>query len=121
MTVTEQERVSAPDIERRDAREERARILEAAALEIEVRGWNQHDYCTTGGAVCALGALCVVVFGHANGQDLSAEEWELVDGAFGACHPSADFLWEWNDEDGRTADEVTFLLRWRAQEIRDGR
>lgn len=103
-------------------RERRARILEAAALEIEVRGWTFGSFCDDAG-VCALGALAASVFGDPNGHRLCREDWYRIDAVWGDCAPYLSVtqnLWEWNDTPGRTAAEVTFLLRWRACEIRAG-
>lgn len=112
MTTVETERVSAPSRERRDAREERERrasTLEAAALEIEVRGWTQFTFCGRNGEVCLTGAIH-----HASNHESVSSDF--LNSGDGVPHPMG-----WNDTPGRTADEVTFLLRWRAEEIRDGR
>lgn len=103
MTVIE---VMPPATSPDTARENKARTLEAAALEIEMRGWCKGTVQDNKGRVCLIGA---VMYGSA--------------GAFCA----ADFfpgrvslVSLWNDKAAVTADRVTHLLRWRAEEIRDG-
>jgi hypothetical protein len=111
MTVIERERVVTET-------ERRARVLEAAALEIEVRGWTQAVACDEGGRVCAMGALKTALAIDPAAYIGWAEAEQIV-GAFGD-----DACWEmagWNDEPDRTADEVTLLFRMRAEEIRSGR
>jgi hypothetical protein len=115
------ERVLVPEVVTESER--RARILEAAALEIEVRGWAQGWCCAPEGQVCLGGAILA-----AEGRELAlstitigcagADAWDAIETAFGKGGPDATAF---NDHTANTADEVTFLLRWRAQEIRDGR
>lgn len=117
MSVVE-ERVSAPPREREDAREERARILEAAALEIEVRGWTQHTDCDESGRVCALGAIAFASGWNGPGSrgGIGAKFFEALD-----VWPQLGEPQRFNDAEGRTAEEVTLLLRLRAEEVRRGR
>lgn len=129
MSITERENtevVSAPAERVLSDRERRARVLEAAALEIEVRGWATGDGECPTGEVCLIGGIA-----RAIGEEPNAcEFWEDYAAQFGGpvfqpskwrCDALDDSLYGWNDMPGRTADEVTFLLRWRAEEIRDGR
>jgi len=127
-------------------RERRASILEAAALEIEVNGWCQgrgiddsddEEDGPNDGRRCLLGGIYnALSSGSGNAYADAAAVW------YGREATSDDWtaLWTWNDvgseygpcefdneplrpppgTDIRTADEVTFILRWRAQEIRDG-
>jgi hypothetical protein len=90
-------------------REERARVLEAAALEIEVRGWCQRKLVDDAGRVCALWAIS------------KAAPEALVGNVWGNDVAVLKLVVAFNDDPGRTAGEVTFVLRWRAAEIRDGR
>jgi hypothetical protein len=114
MTTVEIEKVSAPPIVREGAREQRASILEAAALEIEVRGRACGEAEDEHGAVCLVGALALA-------QGRPSQDWEFcaVEDVFWGHRRCTDDLWLFNDSNA--ANEVTFLLRWRAQEIRDGR
>lgn len=117
MTVVEREVVVTE-------RERRARVLEAAALEIDVRGWTRRDLIACNGQVCAAGAI-----GLASG--LAEDALEAADGAYshtltvfdGKPRNQLSLCWlpSWNDSTARDAEEVKFLLRWRAEEIRDGR
>ena len=112
MTVVERE--VTPEV--LTEREQRARTLEAAALEIEVRGWATGMGRDGEGRVCLLGAIALVL-----GMEPASWPDCQVSAAFGVNHDEDDIYPEdWNDAPGRTADEVTFLLRWRAEEIRDG-
>lgn len=117
MTVRTQPLTDTPEV---TEVERRARILEAAALEIEVRGWAQGVSCDDHGRVCLMGAIDVCRtmemdwFGVASVWD---PDWRR---AFPHHHDGALMPWAlWNDQRERTASEVTHLLRWRAQELRD--
>lgn len=103
--------------------ERRARTLEAAALEIEVRGWATGPssvYWWDGGAVCMAGGILAAMNKTTIG-DYGVADYCSADRAWYGETRDCMSLWEFNDAAGRTADEVTFLLRWRAEEIRDGR
>jgi len=93
--------------------EQRARTLEAAALEIEVRGWHKGLPFNEAGSVCLVGAV-----GFASGMTIEDSGWYLNSEL---TWPTSDcsLLYDFNDN-AKSADEVTFLLRWRAEEIRDG-
>lgn len=107
-------------------RERRASVLEAAALEIEVRGWATGDAMARNGSVCLLGGIACAL-----GEDpKDCVQWPDYAAVFGGPifqvgmftrSSLDDSLYGWNDNTSRSADEVTFLLRWRAEEIRDGR
>lgn len=86
-------------------REQRARALEAAALEIEVRGWCRAAFTDPDGHICMSKAVIIV-----SGQP-SYEIWGDAQG----CHPMG-----FNDRRCRDGAEAAFVLRWRAEEIRDG-
>ena len=98
-------------------REQRARTLEAAALEIEVNGWARCDR-RSDGAMCVNGAIFTTL-----GWDgeIWSPRWTLA-------HRNACSVWgrgyryediaDFNDRHDAAA--ATFLLRWRAEEIRDG-
>ncbi len=101
--------------------ETRARLLEAAALELEVRGWCQQNSEDDQGRVCAIGALKAAVgidpaasFGH---EDIACvhEVWGNTDW----YEPELNIV-EFNDSPDRDAADVAFVLRWRAAEVRDG-
>jgi hypothetical protein len=113
MTVIEREVVETPITER----EERARTLEAAALEIEVNGWNDdnggHD-----GRLCILEAIA-----KASGEHPGLWASPEVTAAFTGSYSDFDCerLWRWNDRACRGGADAALVLRWRAEEIRDGR
>jgi hypothetical protein len=121
VTIVETERVSAPPKIGEDAREERERgalVLEAAALEIEVRGHAKQRFMDESGAVCAGGALAC-----ARGWD-GTESFKLWDTLLKDRESLFPGYWrvpEFNNATATTPEQVTFLLRWRAEEIRDGR
>jgi len=104
-------------------RERRARILEAAALEIELRGWAQDVHCNGAGGLCMTGAIITALgveippntkcYMGNEANDCWAIWGDIGDGVT----PSLPY---WNDERSRTREQVVFALRWRAEEIRDG-
>ncbi len=107
MTILHPERISV-------GREEAARTCEAAALEIDMRGWTQGATQRDDGSVCMIGALR-----HAlgwNDFESGNKGRYLLTGNGLSCIPV-----NFNDAPGRTADEVKFVLRLRAAEIRSGR
>src|SRR4051812_8981863 len=116
-SATASRTVDAP-VEVDTEREQRARTLEAAALEIEVRGWTRGAYCCAieGGAVCAVGAI-----GFAAGLTApdSFAAMGSIDDAAGHAFGRYLSLMDFNDSRARDAADVTFVLRWRAEEIRD--
>ncbi len=119
MTVIEQPLVAdpaAPESAEDVERERRARVLEAAALEIEMRGWCYGQRVSDSGSVCLVGAISAAKYNDP-WFERAYEEAHYLWGGIGR-----DCMWlpDWNDQDNRTAAEVTFLLRWRAAEIRDG-
>jgi hypothetical protein len=117
MTVVERE--VAPEI--LTEREQRARTLEAAALEVEVRGWTQFALQTKTGKVCAMGAVACAQGWIDTGFGSSRGYFDMF-GPRREDRPSVEYeRWvEFNNAPERTPDEVTFALRWRAEEIRDG-
>ncbi|MFJ4808551.1 DUF6197 family protein [Streptomyces longwoodensis] len=109
-----------------------ADALDAAAAHIERVGWFQGDMYDpeqarikplTQCAVCALGAINVALHGSPQFPLHDSEEWGSVD-----AHDLADYvtarriegfdLAAWNDEPGRTQDDVTTALRETAAELR---
>lgn len=93
--------------------ERRARTLEAAALEIEMRGWCQATREKEDGRVCLVGGIAA----GESGNVWMPHAYEFAHSLFPGLDSNP---YEWNDVFGRTADDVTFLLRWRAAELRDG-
>lgn len=113
-----------------------AALLARAADIIDERGWNQGFYYNDTGCVCVLGAIHAAV-AEAAGQDvtedrlkfphlpLSEESRPLVQSynhavkalsdtvPFGDAFRSA--IPDWNDENGRTKEEVQALLRRAAK------
>lgn len=120
MTTIERERVETE-------REQRARALEAAALEIELRGWTSCQLMDADGRVCAMGAL-ICALGQELRPDVTPQpfadtdyaiDFDPVRDTWGRAQHDADPM-RWNDTHARDAADVCFVLRWRAEEIRDG-
>ena len=108
--------------------------LDRAAAVIEARGWNQRYYYRlteaagpsldlhTTGAVCLLGGLCAAI----NDGDprpgtlgFDGPEWDRYCGATGVlARELGQQPHMWNDEDGRTAEQVVALLRTTAGKLR---
>lgn len=87
-------------------------ILVAAADHIEANGWQQFSYGRLGGPCCLLGAIAagarVVSRQKALGFDLvwTSHAVDLFRGRTGILKAGA-----WNDELGRTKEEVVAKLR----------
>lgn len=105
-----------------------ADILDKAADHIDTVGWHQgrlyDDAYTplTACPVCAMGAINTALFGTPkfplDMRRADCETYEVAD----LLRPrigNAE-LAEWNDEEGRTQDEVTALMRETAAELRGG-
>ncbi len=107
MTILHPERISV-------GREEAARTCEAAALEIEMRGWTQGVRERDDGSVCMIQALCHVLGGDAF-ENGGQAKYLLVGNGLSPV-PVV-----FNDTIARDGADVCFVLRWRAQEIRSGR
>ena len=93
--------------ERKTARD----VLRHAALIIEERGWVQRVLSNAEGQVCALGAIYTAATGEAYGApdrycDEAAEALSE--------HVGAD-IEDWNDAQGRTAEQVIAALREAAR------
>ncbi len=110
-------------------------LLRRAADVITERGWLQRDFISHSGQVCLVGAMRLAAAGHA-GID--------PDKVFAAAHGDREvwpeenryalkhtfdesvrlvaarvggkLIHEWNDEPGRTSDEVVALLRRAAED-----
>jgi hypothetical protein len=108
--------------------------LDRAAAVIETRGWTQHHYyrrteadgpsldLRTTAAVCLIGGLCAAI----NDGDprpsmlvLDGPEWDRYYEAEGVltCELGQGPCM-WNDEDGRTAEQVIAFLRTTAANLR---
>ena len=109
MTIVEHE----PQVEVSE-RERQARVLEAAALELDVRGWSRGAMERDDGTVCLVGAMH-----HALSTRLSESyrmaKWLLTGDRFSTIPI------RFNDTLATGAGDVKFVLRWRAAEVRDGR
>jgi hypothetical protein len=118
VSITEREVQSVPE-EVLTEREQRARTLEAGALELEVHGWAQSvPYVAVDGTRCLVGGINAARGAEAN--DVQGAYHVFFGGPFYE-RPMTQTLAGWNDKPGRTAEEVIFVLRLRASEIRDGR
>ena len=125
MTVVEFSAPVETPVEVLTEREQRARTLEAAALELEVHG---HAHCCKrpDGSMCMGGAILQAMgyevapaptFSRAV-RDLGPEGgWDVLDSIWGNDFESV--AW-WNDTEATPAEAVA-RLRSRAAEIRDGR
>lgn len=112
MSVIEREQVEveAPITER----EQRARTLEGAALEIDVRGWTRFWPMNPEGQVCLLGSIGCALGWDGDDSDGAGLPWQKTFG------PDWIHAVTYNDDDAESAEDVKFILRWRAAEIRDG-
>ncbi len=109
-----------------------ADVLDAAADHIQQHGWAQGSYRTPDGCCCARGAIAVTrgdYDGCVNADDVDAEkaleelgdylvEHDLVDVSEDDRGQGVCPIITWNDEPGRTADEVIGTLRRVAAEQR---
>lgn len=94
-------------------------VLAAAADYIDEHGWMRGDFCDKQGRVCVRGALYAVVTGSPDPRSLFEPD-ELVNWATVELDQSVDGLIEvWNDTEGRTARDVTDLLRQLADVAAD--
>lgn len=85
-------------------------VLRRAADIIERRGWCQNDY-QDGAAVCILGALRLAITGNTdNHSDRVHNPAERLAKNLGQAP------WVWNDEPGRTKEEVIAALRSAAEQ-----
>lgn len=82
--------------------------LLAARDYIRARGWCQNQYHDTGGRVCALGAIRAVTDSYTdsyNRCDAACNAlWQVLKIKLGECDIAA-----WNDEPGRTVENVLAL------------
>lgn len=97
-----------------------AEVLDRAADRLMIDGWVQRDLHNVGGH-CALGALEMVTI-----HELAyfPEALTIRDNAIDALlehlnHTDAWHLAAWNDEPGRTADEVIDMMRHCAKALRE--
>jgi len=105
------------------SREQRAgAIARQAAAVIEVRGWNQGNFQADDGEVCVRGAFNSAWRQTSAGPPCFAEvEFSLWLKDLGVLDRSptgyyANYLADWNDEPGRTKEEVVGYLRKFAEE-----
>ncbi|KJE19725.1 hypothetical protein FF36_05980 [Frankia torreyi] len=114
-------------------------LLRAAAGEITTRGWWQHDYLGDDGEVCLIGALRAAAGAHPLREPEEPDAHDLLGAALAdlALRIPADVdedpdpevglglfdtgagaaIADWNDADGRTADQVTTLLHTVAADL----
>lgn len=96
-------------------------LLNKAADLIEERGWNQGDYRSPVGALCAIGAI-ITANDEARGIHPETIEFNLwstpVREAVETLAKQLDqeplvppYVMNWNDTPGRTATEVVSMLR----------
>jgi hypothetical protein len=97
--------------------------LRAAADVLERDGWTQGVYVANDGCRCALGAILGVVDPEADTPSwfADAEQQQRFTFAADALIKAMDFnlglyLVDWNDDPGRTADEVIAALRAAADQ-----
>lgn len=104
--------------------EQTADDLDAAADILITDGWCQGQYSDEQGRVCALGAIGKAIIGNAYGHltsDATAEaRYQAAIGAVAAYRADSVYgIPEWNDEPGRTEDDVHDLLRNTAKQLRE--
>jgi hypothetical protein len=113
-----------------DLMEKMAETLERAAGLLEIHGWTQCVYKNEAGAMCIRGALYQAVGLNTNTQQVitsstTVRDWNgRSDLAISAAYRLARKVGagseiSWNDEDGRTADEVIDALKETAKDIRN--
>ena len=122
MTVVEFSAPVETPVEVLTEREQRARTLEAAALEIEYRGATHSSIEDKHGRVCLVGAILA-----AQGMDMNYDPYQRAGqvwepGQFAACMMASTA----GTHDAALTSpyydyDPAFVLRWRAEEIRDGR
>ena len=86
----------------------------AAANYIREHGWCQKNFELPGGQCCALGARNAVVFGKCDPWDLDptpeqcreATEMRIAFMSEAGIDPYLSDITTWNDEPGRTKEEV---------------
>lgn len=88
-------------------------LRKKAAAIIEARGWRQDDYGTLDGPVCVLGALREARFGTVDVRDV--DFGGPLDTAKAEMAPKdakmpGVWLYEWNDMEGRTKEQVIAKL-----------
>jgi hypothetical protein len=110
-----------------------ADVLRGGAQYLQLHGWTQGDFfdILTGPAfppACAAGAICTAATGApTHPQQIHGPDGRLAMAAmhhFAEClgYPPIDRpdvaypIGDWNDEDGRTLDEVTMALTEAADE-----
>jgi hypothetical protein len=94
-----------------------AEHLELTALVIERYGWAQGQHRSRSGRRCILGAQAVLYrlgYGDEFTVANAADRLQAVLAARGIRQPYA----QWNDQAGRTQDQVLALIRTAAQEAR---
>lgn len=88
--------------------DEASKLLLKAADLIERRGWCQNHYASQDGRLCYLGALKTVL-----GVPLDGVSHPLI-GEAGLRMSKAvgrPCVWQWNDDTGRTQEEVVSKMR----------
>lgn len=99
-----------------------AEILEAAAAEVENRGWYQGGFYGPAGTVCAAGGMRCAL--NLEGELFHGEDWGAYDDALTAftSYVIGDVEWQelfdWNDAEHRTAEQVVKELRACAADLR---
>lgn len=101
-----------------------AEILEAAAAEVENRGWYQGGFYGPAGTVCAAGGMrCALALDENASYDGVA--WSAYDDALSvfAFHVLGvaeewQQLFDWNDAEHRTQEQVVKELRACAADLR---
>jgi hypothetical protein len=88
-----------------------ADVLRHAALVIEERGWTQGDFSSgEAGPYCAMGAIAVALEGDPVPTVLRNPAYSALTRYLGLGQ-NFGRAFTWNDDDGRTAEEVTSTLR----------
>jgi hypothetical protein len=96
------------------------RVARQAASVIEKHGWNQGSWSGKNGGVCVRGAFNVVTYGivamSPSPEELEFAEWMVELGVLSDNAAWEPCLASWNDDEGRTKEQVLAYLNKFAEE-----
>lgn len=91
--------------------DEASKLLLKAASIIEERGWCQHNLQSSDGRLCLEGAISFAYYGHAMGAFCDPATRVAFDRMAAATSKDREAPHHWNDDKGRTKEEVVAKLR----------